>query len=140
MRIAYFIGVAILAGVIFWPRSDDFHPNGITTGVGAIVCPDSVDARSEFHKGIQQDKQAHQIKQPQHNEDGSISLAYTEALVAVFKDKPNFAPYGCSELEGEVPVYIESEDTTGIATISAELPNGTLLHGITYAQEIQRQQ
>ena len=59
------------------------------------------------------------------------------ALEAMKTYKTDFSHYGCSELEAGVPVYIEGEDATGIAIITAKLPDEILLHGITYASEIQ---
>jgi hypothetical protein len=114
------------------PGTDSsFHTNGTTISAGAIVCPDSVGARAEFHKGIQVAKTMHQIEQQSGDSKDKL-----QTLLKTYKPT-DFAPYGCSELESGVPVYIENEDATGIATITARLPDETLLHGITYAQEIQ---
>jgi hypothetical protein len=133
MRLSCILCCGLLAGIVACDSEPSFHPNGTTILAGAIVCPDSVDARSEFHKGIQGAKIADQIVQSGDSKDNNL-----QALLEVNKTyKANFSPYGCSELEAGVPVYIESEDTTGIATITAKLPDDTLLHGITYAREIQ---
>jgi hypothetical protein len=114
------------------PQSS-FHPNGMTILVGAIVCPDSAHARSEFHEGIQGGQIAEQIVQ-----SGNSEYEKVQALSEVQKTHwADFSSDGCSELEGEVPVYIQSEDVTGVATITAQLPDDTLLHGITYTSEIQ---
>ncbi len=116
------------------PGSDSsFHPNGKTILGGAIVCPDSVGARLEFHKGVQGEKIADQIVKSGDSKDKKF-----QALLEVNKAyKTDFSSYGCSELEAGVPVYIENEDATGIATIAAKLPDEILLRGITYASEIQ---
>jgi hypothetical protein len=59
--------------------------------------------------------------------------------------KTDFSPYGCSEFGADEPVFIESVDGGGIATIAVELKHAlkgdvavddTLMHGITYASEI----
>jgi hypothetical protein len=118
----------IIMAVVFSPPS--FHPNGKTVLYGATVCPDSIGARSEFHKGIQFEEKVKGTKVYGDSRD--------EPLIAFFEaHKADFSPCGCSDLGSEVPVYIESEDATGIATITAKSPDGTLLHVITYASEIQ---
>lgn len=131
---AFCCGLIAMMATCGSPDSDSsFHPNGRTILAGAIVCPDSVDTRSEFHKGIQGAKIADQIVQSGDSKD-----KYFQALLEVNKTyKTDFSSYGCTELEAGVTVYIESEDATGIATITAKLPDKTLLHGITYASEIQ---
>lgn len=127
-------GLIVIMAACGSPDSDSsFHPNGTTILAGAVVCPDSVGARSEFHKAIQGEDQIEQIKR----QSGHIT---DEQLLTILEThKADFSAYGCSELESGVPVYIENEDATGIATITAKLPDETLLHGITYAQEIQFQ-
>lgn len=133
MRLRYILCCGLLAGITACDSEPSFHPNGTTISSGAIVCPDSADTRSEFHKGIQGEKASAQIAQSSNSQDKNL-----QALLEVSKTyKTDFSPYGCSELEAGVPVYIESEDATGIATITAKLPDDTLLHGITYASEIQ---
>jgi hypothetical protein len=138
--------VLIIMAVVVLPHHDDssFHSNGKTILAGAVVCPDSVGARSEFHKGIQaaetSEKMEQQIKQ-QYGDPSSYDLMtnaiHSLPLVNFWEThKTDFSPYGCSELESGVPVYIENEDATGIATITVKLRDETLLHGITYAQEI----
>lgn len=78
------------------------------------------------------------MKQLVPSGDPTKDMNYLQAASEVMKTyKTDFSSYGCSELESGVPVYIESEDATGIATITAKLPDETLLHGITYASEIQ---
>jgi len=105
----------------------------MTILAGAVVCPDSSDTRSEFHKGIQGAKAADKISKSGNSQDQNL-----QALLEVNKTyKTDFSPYGCTEIESGVPVYIENEDATGIASITAKLPDETLLHGITYASEIQ---
>jgi hypothetical protein len=120
-----------------------FHPNGTTILTGAIVCPDSVGARSEFHKGIQEDKAMRQLVP---HGDPTSDLKFLAASLEIMKTyKTDFSPYGCSEFGAGEPVSIESEDA-GIATIAVELKHtlkgdsavdDTLLHGITYASEVQ---
>ena len=70
--------------------------------------------------------------------DPTRDMKFNQAALEIMKTyKTDFSPYGCSELESGVPVYIENKDATGIATITAKMPDETLLHGITYASEIQ---
>jgi hypothetical protein len=78
------------------------------------------------------------MKQLVPSGDPTKDMNFQQSALETMKTyKTDFSPYGCSELESGVPVYIESEDATGIATITAKLPDETLLHGITYASEIQ---
>jgi hypothetical protein len=138
LGIAFVLVMAlIIMAVVFSPRTDDssFHPNGKTILVGAVVCPDSTGARSEFHKGIQGEKE---IKKLVPSGDPIKDMAFQQAALRILEThKPDFSSYGCSQLESGVPVYIESEDVTGIAIITAKLPDESSLHGITYASEIQ---
>jgi hypothetical protein len=70
--------------------------------------------------------------------DPAKDMRFLQAALEIMKTyKPDFSRYRCSELDARVPIYIENEDATGIATITAKLPDETLLHGITYASEIQ---
>jgi hypothetical protein len=127
--------VLIIMAVVVSPRPDSsFHPNGTTILSGAIVCPDSVGARSEFHKGVQGEKAMNRLVP---SGDPAKDMKFLQAALEIMKIyKPDFSPYRCSELEAGVPVYIENEDATGIATIIAKLPDETLVHGITYVSEI----
>jgi hypothetical protein len=129
------VAVVWVHGLLYNADTDtSFHPNGTTILSGSIVCPDSVGARSEFRKGIQADKAMRQLVP---HGDPTSDMEFLAASLEIMKTyKTDFSSYGCSELESGVPVYIESEDATGIATITAKLPDETLLHGITYASEI----
>lgn len=126
--------IVLLTGIIGCDSSDSdsFQPNGTTVLSGAVVCPDSVEARSEFHKGIQGQKAMDQIAQSEGSQYAKI-LAMVQANTAY---NPDFAALDCSEIESGVPVYIESEDATGIATITGTSLDGTMVHGITYAREV----
>lgn len=130
LAIAALVALVWISG-IFDP-DDSFHPNGKTISAGALVCPDSVATRSEFHKGIQGQKIMNQIARSGDSEAKNLHAL----LEATSIYKTDFSAFGCSELESGSPIYIENEDATGIAAITAKLPNTTLLHGITYASEI----
>jgi hypothetical protein len=136
LGVAFVLVVAlVIMAAVFLPGGDDssFRPNGKTILAGAVVCPDTVGARSEFHKGIEAEKALNEIAQ---SHDTKMDKLDHMAKV-LSANKADFSPYGCSEIESGVPVYIESEDAIGIATITAKLPDETLLHGITYASEVQ---
>jgi len=136
LGVAFVLVVAlVIMAAVFLPRANDssFHPNGKTILAGAVVCPDTVGARSEFHKGIEAEKALNEIAQ---SHDTKMDKLDRMAKV-LSANKADFSPYGCSEIESGVPVYIESEDAIGIVTITAKLPDDTLLHGITYASEVQ---
>lgn len=145
MRLRYILCCVLLAGTVACDSEPSFHPNGKTILAGAVVCPDSLGARSEFHKSIQAAETLANMEQQIKQQYGDPS-SYDQMTNAIHglplvnfleTHKPDFSPYGCSELESGIPIYIENEDATGIATITAKLPDDTLLHGITYASEVQ---
>jgi hypothetical protein len=121
----------LLVGIAACDSGPSFQPNGKTISAGAIVCPDSADTRSEFHKGIEFEKAVNQIAQSEGTQMDKLNRMST-----ILPTKADFSRFGCSELGAGAPIYIESEDATGIATITAKLPDETSLHGITYASEI----
>jgi hypothetical protein len=92
-----------------------FKTMGITY-TGLILCPDSAGARAVFH-----DK-----RWTETSDDMKREVDETGRL-----GEPDLSPYGCSVLDSSTPVYGENTDSTGITSVSAKLPDGTLVQGIT---------
>ena len=147
MRIAYFIGVAILALVIFtrpgeiaswFPRSVvteqspatrvTIHPNavakqpnlGVVVIPGAVICPnyDKVDLVISMY-------QEHWGETIQDR----ITQGQTVLLRGPAMPVPNLELLGCSLVPPGTPMQV----TEGLApSVTAQLPDGTIVRGITH--------
>jgi len=121
----WMIAVIVLVIFIRAMQSPDaetsFHPNAVAEPAGVVICPDSAGARSVFHE-----------------KEWTDTLEDTEKKVQAGTPLkvPDLSPYGCSLLPVETPVYVENADATGIIKVAAKMPDGTILHGITRADQV----
>lgn len=98
------------------PAEKPFHPNAVARDSGAVVCPDSPGARSVFHE---------------KDWDETLNDDLKKVQSGIPVKAPDLSPYGCTGIVSGTPVYIESTDSTGIANVTTELPDGTMVSGIT---------
>jgi hypothetical protein len=110
------------------PTTPPFHPNAVakslTAAPGAVVCADLQTVSVVFHLYAA------------HWED-STADAMTKGQAGVVRGPATPAPdpklYGCSLLAPGTPVRVENADafTTGFPRVTAKLPDGTIIHGVT---------
>jgi hypothetical protein len=117
---------AIIAAILYLVKPEPekpFHPNAIARDSGAVICPDSPGARSIFHE-----------KDWDETLDDDLKKVQSGGVVKA----PDLSPYGCTGLVSGTAVYIESTDSTGIATVTAKLSDGTVISGITRSDMVPR--
>lgn len=103
-----------------------FRPNGaVVGGIGAVVCPDSPHARIGLNDKAWDDTL----------EDSQKKVQAGEQLRA-----PDLTGDNCSTLVTGTPVHIENKDSSKITTVTAKLPDGTTIHGITRSDMVQGSQ
>ena len=105
-----------------------FHPNAVAKSLkaapGALVCSDLQTVSVVFHLYAA------------HWED-STADAMTKGQAGVVRGPAAPAPdpklYGCYLLVPGTPVRVENADafTTGFPKVTAKLPDGTIIHGVT---------
>ena len=110
------------------PTVPPFHPNAVarslTAAPGAVVCADLQTVSVVFHLYAA------------HWED-SAADAMTKGQAGVVRGPAAPTPdpklYGCSLLVPGTPVRVENADafTTGFPRVTANLPDGTIIHGVT---------
>ena len=110
------------------PSLAAFHPNAraksLSAAPGAIVCPDFASVRLVFSLYAS------------HWEDtmqDAVTQGQATVLRGAFAPAPDPALYGCSLLKPGTAVYVENTDafTTGIPIVSAQLPDGSTIRGVT---------
>jgi hypothetical protein len=110
------------------PTTPPFHPNAVakslTAAPGAVVCADLQTVSVMFHLYAA------------HWGDSSAD-AMTKGQARVVRGPAAPAPdpklYGCSLLVPGTPVRVENVDafTTGFPRVTAKLPDGTVIRGVT---------
>ena len=123
MQLSYIVCCGLLAGIVACDSEPSFHPNGTAVGInGAVVCPDSAHARAGLSDDVWDDILA----------DSARKVQAGERLRA-----PDLTGDNCSTLASGTPVYIENTDSQKMATVTAQLPDGTTIHGITRSDMVQ---
>jgi hypothetical protein len=124
MRLNYILCCGLFVVIAACSDQDtSFHPNGIAVGgIGAVVCPDSAHARA----GLSDKAWSETL------EDSEKKVQAGEQLRA-----PDLTGDNCSTVVPGTPVYIESTDSSKLATVTAKLPDGTTIHGITRSDMVQ---
>jgi hypothetical protein len=123
MAIGIYIAVSSLKSGDGKPEIS-FHPNGSAIGsIGAVVCPDSPHARAGLS-----DKAW----------DESLEDSEKRVQAGGQLRAPDLKGDNCSTLTSGTPVYIENVDSGKMATVTAQLPDGTTVHGITRSDMVSK--
>lgn len=112
-----------------------FHPNAVATSFmaapGAIVCQDFASLRLVF------DLYSHHWEDTMQDR---LTKGQSQDLRGPSSPVPDPKLYGCALLRPGTPVHVENSDafTTGIPTVSAKLPDGTMVRGVTLPKMLSR--
>jgi hypothetical protein len=110
------------------PSATAFHPNAraksLSAAPGAIVCPNFASVRLVFSLYASHWEDAMQ---------DAVTQGQATVLRGASAPAPDPALYGCSLLKPGTAVYVENTDafTTGIPIVSAQLPDGSTIRGVT---------
>jgi hypothetical protein len=105
-----------------------FHPNAVAKSLaavpGAIVCPDLASVKLVFDR------------YSDHWEDtgqDAVTNGQSRQLRGNPATEPHPEDFNCALVIPGTPIQVENADafTTGIPMVSAKLPNGTMIRGVT---------